>query len=190
MRAANGNAATREGRRDGVASSARRVAAALVLLAPLCGAPPSPAAAADGGATRRPLAAKLERLDGTKLRLSERRGQPLLLDLWATWCRPCREQAAVLRDASSELSSRGVAVLAINEGERVKLVREFLAQHPPHFEIALDRDQVVLVRLEVVELPALVLLDAEGKVVGLRKGVTRRDGLLELLSAVRTDAGG
>jgi thiol-disulfide isomerase/thioredoxin len=58
-------------------------------------------AAADSG---KPVEAKLDRLEGGRLRLSELRGRPVLLKLWATWCLPCRDQAAVLHELRDELS--------------------------------------------------------------------------------------
>lgn len=174
-------------RRERQALPFRRLASAALLLAFPSGVFPSPALAAGKGSPARPLEAKLERLDGSKLRLSELRGQPVLLELWATWCLPCREQAAVVHDLAGELSDRGVRVLAVDEGERPKLVRKYLADHPSSSEVVLDPYQVVSGLLEVGKLPALALLDGDGKVIGVREGLMRGDGVLELLSALDGD---
>jgi cytochrome c biogenesis protein CcmG, thiol:disulfide interchange protein DsbE len=139
---------------------------------------------APSGAVGKSLEAKLERLEGERLRLSELRGAPLLLELWATWCLPCQDQARILADLAAELSGRGIAVLAVDEGESDKVVRRFLAAHPSHFPVALDRLQVVADQLGVGELPALALLDADGKVVDLRLGLTQRDDILTLIDSV------
>lgn len=136
-----------------------------------------------------PVDAKLQSLDGGKLKLSDRRGAPLLLKLWATWCLPCREQAAVLHELSGELEQRGIAVLAVDMGEAKGLVEKFLADEPSDHPVALDRGQVLARLFEIPELPALVLLDAEGRVVGVRRGLARRDDVLALLGPATSSDG-
>ncbi len=161
----------------------RRAPAALVLAmtAAALGAAAVSASAASP-APAKPLEAKLDRLEGGKLKLSELRGQPVLLELWATWCMPCREQAEIVRELAAEFAGRSVTVLAVNQGEGDKVVQKYLAQHPSHYPVVLDRWQVVSAHLQVNELPALVLLDRDGRVAGLRLGLTRRDDLLSLLA--------
>jgi cytochrome c biogenesis protein CcmG, thiol:disulfide interchange protein DsbE len=147
-------------------------------------APGTADGATRGAAVGKTVEAKLERLEGGRLRLSELRGAPLLLELWATWCLPCRDQARILHDLTDELTARGIAVLSVDEGESDKVVRRFLADHPGDFPVALDRLQLLADALGVGELPALALLDAGGELVELRPGLTRRDELLAMLDAV------
>ncbi|HVF59813.1 MAG TPA: TlpA disulfide reductase family protein [Thermoanaerobaculia bacterium] len=164
----------------------RRAPAALVLA--MTAAALGAAAVSAAPAPAKPLEAKLDRLEGGKLKLSELRGQPVLLELWATWCMPCREQAEIVRELAAELAGRSVAVLAVNQGEGDKVVQKYLAEHPSHYPVVLDRWQVVSAHLQVNELPALVLLDRDGKVAGLRLGLTRRDDLLSLLRELENTA--
>jgi peroxiredoxin len=131
-----------------------------------------------------PIDVRLERLEGGKLRLSELRGGPVLLKLWASWCLPCQDQARILHDLTDELSRRGIAVLAVNVGESPKVARDFVAAHPSDFPVVLDRGQRVPDLLGVGELPALALLDAAGAVAGQRLGLTQRDDLLALLASI------
>lgn len=164
----------------------RRSPAALVLA--MTAAALGAAAVSAAPAPAKPLEAKLDRLEGGKLKLSELRGQPVLLELWATWCLPCREQAEIVREVAAELAGRSVAVLAVNQGEGDKVVQKYLAQHPSHYPVVLDRWQVVSAHLQVNELPALVLLDRDGRVAGLRLGLTRRGDLLSLLGELEDTA--
>lgn len=140
----------------------------------------STAGAADG-----PVDAKLERLEGGKVRLSELRGAPVLLELWATWCQPCVEQAEIVEGLEQELADRGVSVLTVDVGETRDVVEAYVVDHPKRFPVVLDRSQVVARRLDVGELPALVLLRADGTTAGLRLGLTDRDELLAFLDSVR-----
>lgn len=132
----------------------------------------------------KPLEARLHRLEGGRLRLSQLRGQPVLLELWATWCQPCREQARIIRDLDSELDRRSVRVLEVNQGEGDQVVDEFVARNPSDHTVVLDRGQLVSRLLEIEELPAIALLDRGGTVVGVRSGVTQRGELLQLLAEI------
>lgn len=140
---------------------------------------PQAAAAAD-----KPVEAKLERLEGGSVKLSELRGAPLLLDLWATWCAPCIEQARILHELAPELAERGVQVLAVDVGEPRDTVESFVADRPGTFPVVLDRAQVIARRLDVGELPALVLLRADGTAAGTRLGLTQGEDILALLATL------
>jgi thiol-disulfide isomerase/thioredoxin len=152
-----------------------RVASLLLLLqlGPLAAVATAPGA--------EPLDASLRRLDGTSEKLSQLRGQRLLLDLWATWCEPCRTQAEIVRDLGGELERLGIEVLAVNVGESPKTVERFLAGNPAHARVLLDRGQLVAKRLDIGALPALVLLREDGTVAAVREGVVQREELAKLL---------
>lgn len=136
----------------------------------------SPALAAE-----RTLDAKLKQADGERIRLSDLRGESVLLELWATWCLPCHEQSAILHDLQDEVAESGVRAFAVNVGEDADLVRAHLETHPAPFPVLLDRLQTIPAKLRIGELPALILLDAEGRVVDQKVGVVQRDTVMELL---------
>jgi thiol-disulfide isomerase/thioredoxin len=131
----------------------------------------------------KPLEAALRRLDGEREKLSDLRGRRLLLELWATWCEPCREQAGVVRALAGELARLGVEVIAINEGEERETVVEFLVDNPSHARVLLDRGQLVAARLDVGSLPAIALVREDGTVAATREGLVQREELAELLRA-------
>jgi thioredoxin-like negative regulator of GroEL len=137
----------------------------------------------------KPLDAKLQRLDGTKVTLAELRGTPVLLDLWATWCLPCREQAEILRGMEAQLAERGVHVFAVNVAEEESLVATFLGREPSHYPVLLDRRQTIATRLQLGELPALVLLAPDGTVAGSVLGLSRSEQVLDLLGKLAPVAG-
>lgn len=146
------------------------VAVAAVLVGPV---------AADG--RDRPLDAKLVRSEGGKVRLSEVRGRPVLLELWASWCLPCREQTEILEGLGEVLATRGIDVYAVNVGETPETVRAHQAREQSAFPVWLDRVQAIPTRLGIERLPALVLLAPDGTVAARAVGVTRREKVLELL---------
>ena len=123
------------------------------------------------------LDAVLQTLEGKAERLSERRGKRLLLDLWATWCLPCQEQSEIVHSLAPELENLGIEVLAINIGQGPHIVRDYLSRTPSHHAVLLDRRQQIPRQLSLSGLPALVLLDENGKVLGLRTGLTLKKDL-------------
>jgi thiol-disulfide isomerase/thioredoxin len=66
-------------------------------------------------------------LDGRRHRLSDYRGQVLVINFWATWCLPCREELPGMGRAARELAGDGVRVVTVAMGQDVTEVREFLA---------------------------------------------------------------
>ncbi len=139
------------------------------------------AAAASHPAVGSKVDAKLVRPEGGKVRLSELRGRPLLIDFWATWCLPCREQARVLDGLRKELTEREVSLVAVDLGEEPDVVRSFLAETPSGVRVLVDRYRLLGDRLGVDSLPALALLGADGRVLAVREGPATRDDVLELL---------
>lgn len=136
-------------------------------------------------AADKPLEAKLVDIDGKRVKLSELRGKPVLLDLWATWCLPCREQTQILHDLADFFAERGIAVYSVDEGEDPEKVEKHLESSPSAFPVLLDRSQAIANKMEIGELPALVLLRADGTIAGLALGVTRQEGIEEMLGQLR-----
>lgn len=98
---------------------------------------------------------------GTKERvaLSDFRGQPVILNFWATWCVPCRTEMPDLQEAHDR---EGVVVLAVNWQETEGVVQDFLDEFELTFPTALDREGRVREHYGVVGLPATFFIDPEG----------------------------
>jgi cytochrome c biogenesis protein CcmG, thiol:disulfide interchange protein DsbE len=143
------------------------------LLAGAC-APTRPAP--DGG-SQSPLAGKpapafeLDRLDHGKLALADLHGKVVLLDFWATWCKPCHEQTRILTPLYDELRAKGVEFLAVNSGEDEKTVQDFVAASPFAYPVLLDPTDSLSGPYDVQALPTLVVMDREGKVTLAQDGV-------------------
>ncbi len=63
--------------------------------------------------------------DGTTHRLSDLRGQKVMINFWATWCPPCRAEMPDIQEAATRYADQGFVVLAVNSGEEVALVEAF-----------------------------------------------------------------
>jgi peroxiredoxin len=110
----------------------------------------------------------LKAVDGHNLRLSEYRGEPVVLHFWASWCGPCRESAAVLDRFAVESGAPVVGVSLDGTTERAAAVAASLRLTSPTL---VDTRQAVARAYDVDKLPLTLLLDAEGRVRGAWTGV-------------------
>jgi peroxiredoxin len=109
----------------------------------------------------------LKGIDGRNLRLSEYRGEPLVLHFWAGWCGPCRESVPVL-DALGRSSGTPVLGINLDGADRAAAVADSLHLTTPTL---VDAQQSVARTYDVTKLPLTLLLDAEGHVRASWSGV-------------------
>lgn len=125
----------------------------------------------------------LQRLDGRPLALRDLRGRPLVVNLWATWCPPCRHELPTLVQAARQRN--GVGIVLIDEGEPASRVAEFLRREglaPPL--VALDPSGALLARYRSPGLPTTLFVAADGTVqwvhVGELSAATLQQGIARL----------
>ena len=111
----------------------------------------------------------LPALDGNPIRLSDYRGQVVIMEFWATWCGPCRYSMPSLEHIYRKFQGRGVAVLLINQGESLEQIRTWLPQRITA-PILLDRDQALGRRYAIPGLPTLVVVGQQGEILYVRSG--------------------
>jgi peroxiredoxin len=110
------------------------------------------------------LALSLKDPDGKVHTLADYRGKVLLVNFWATWCEPCREEMPAMRTLRERLAGQPFEILAVNYGESPIRVREFLAREQLELIALLDPNQDVARAWRVRVLPGSFLVDAEGRV--------------------------
>ena len=142
-----------------------------VLLA-ACGGASSPQASV---AFEAPVDFAAERLDGGSFRLSELRGKVVLLDIWASWCSPCRQAFPFYAELHAEARERGLVVVAVNVDEDEDAARRFLDATPAPFVVVRDPAGEVPSRLNASAMPTSYLIDREGFVRYRHEGFTRGD---------------
>jgi peroxiredoxin len=109
-------------------------------------------------------------LDGKEQRLSQYRGKIVLLNFWATWCKPCTTEMPAMQASFDRLRDKGFVVLAINEPEDEAKVREHIKQYGHTFPVLMDRDNKVANQFGVFGLPVSVFIDQQGRVQEYIKG--------------------
>jgi cytochrome c-type biogenesis protein len=111
-------------------------------------------------------------LDGTPFRLASRRGEVVFLNLWATWCGPCRFEIPELEKLHARYRDRGFSVIGVSVDEGgADVVRAFLKETPIGYPIVLDPEGRLATLLDTTTLPTSAIIDRSGKVVWKEAGV-------------------
>ena len=157
------------------------VLAAVFLLLTGCGEAPG-----SGGddAERAPEYATAT-LDGDSVSLAELEGEAVLLNVWATWCAPCRREIPELQALHEAHRDEGLHVVGVTVDSRhVEAdIRSFIDEFGMTYDIWWDPDQAIVGKLGAVGVPLTVLIDRDGRIVWRHLGAFVR-GDPELIRAV------
>lgn len=120
----------------------------------------------------------------TTLTMSKLRGHPVVLDFWATWCGPCQAQSPIVNGISQRFKDRGLVVVGVNTSDAVGLAAKFAAKKGLLFPMVYDEGNTIANKYRVDNLPTLVVVSKEGKIVAVRHGVTSDSDLERLVRQV------
>jgi thiol-disulfide isomerase/thioredoxin len=158
------------------ASLAAKVAAALFIAVPMMGAT-GKSAAPDFTLNAR---------GGQQITLSKLKGQVVMINFWATWCGPCRQEMPLLENIYKKYNKLGFTLLGVNVEPDPKAADAFLAkQTPVTFPILYDTESKVTGLYEVNSMPSTVIVDRQGNVRMLHRGYKAGDEN-EYLDQIRT----
>jgi peroxiredoxin len=108
---------------------------------------------------------------GTRIKLSALRGNVVVLDFWASWCRPCAVQAGILRDLVPRHPD-DVVFVGVNTSDNPERAREFAERSQlPYIAVFDSGEGEVANAYGASSLPTLVIIDADGRVVSAASGV-------------------
>ncbi len=110
-------------------------------------------------------------LDGGSLTLSEKRGEIVILDFWATWCGPCRIAMPVLDEVAKEFASEGVHLYGVNLEEDPERIRRYLEGQGLDVTVALDKDGSIGEMYQASAIPQTVIIGRDGKVAIVHVGL-------------------
>ena len=130
-------------------------------------------------------------LDGGSLDLSELRGQVVVMNVWASWCGPCRGEADDLVEAHDILN--GVAFVGLDTHESDKsLAQAFVRTHDIPYDSLYDDDGTMLLEFDGLvspnSLPSTVVIDTTGKIAALVTGPLTTSTLVGLVEDVQAEA--
>lgn len=129
----------------------------------------------------------LETIDGDTIALSSLRGNVVLLNFWATWCPPCRDEMPAFQNVYEEFNNDGFMIISITEevGSELDNVMAFRENYNLTFPILLDEDGAVNRRYYVTTLPRTLLITPEGVVHKILLGGITEDRLRQELSEIQ-----
>jgi peroxiredoxin len=112
----------------------------------------------------------LKSATGENLRLSEHRGEVVMINFWASWCGPCRQEMPLLDELYNQYHPLGFTILGVNVEEDSTKARQMLKDSPVTFPVLFDNKSTVSKLYDVVAMPSTVLVDRDGNVRYLHQG--------------------
>ncbi|MFN8063084.1 MAG: TlpA disulfide reductase family protein [Vicinamibacterales bacterium] len=152
--------------------AAARALSVFAVIASVIASSGSPARADARTSTRPAPAMKLPTDTGAVVDLSSLRGQVVLVDMWASWCVPCRASFPALDALYRDYHKRGLEVLAVNVDERRKDADAFLAQRPHQMPVLFDPKGTAPEAFGVQGMPTSFLIDRQGTIRFVHEGYT------------------
>lgn len=116
-------------------------------------------------------------LDKNSVSLKEYKGKVLLLDIWASWCEPCKDAVPILEKLSKDLNGKNGLLLGINtepelsKEEHLKAAKEFGMTYP----FFVDRDFTLINQYKVEGQPALIVFSQSGTLLKIQYGIREKD---------------
>jgi len=132
-----------------------------------------------GGLTEAPIAGylapdfRLQNIQGQEVSLADYRGQPVVLNFWATWCPPCRAEVPHFQDAARKYNGQA-AILGIDQGEPLAVVADFAATYGLTYPLLLDPSNVVNRDYGVAALPTTIFVGFDGVIREVYTGIINK----------------
>jgi thiol-disulfide isomerase/thioredoxin len=127
---------------------------------------------------------EVKRLDGTPVQLRTLTAKPMVVNLWATWCPPCRREMPVLRDAQRH--HQGIAFVFVNQGESAAAIERYMAQEGLDIDnVFIDPFNAVAQRTASYAYPTTLFFDSTGKLFVRHVGELNEASLEEHLDMLR-----
>ncbi|MEE4249758.1 MAG: TlpA disulfide reductase family protein [Alcanivoracaceae bacterium] len=111
----------------------------------------------------------LKSRSGENIKLSDLRGDVVMINFWASWCGPCRQEMPHLEVLSKEYADYGFTLLGVNVDEKQELAEKLLAQIPVSFPILFDPTSSVSKLYNVDAMPTTILIDRDGNLRHLHR---------------------
>lgn len=130
---------------------------------------------------------ELKTLEGKKIKLSELRGRRVVLNMWATWCPPCRAEMPDMEKFYKKYKDEGVEILAVNMTTseiNSKVIKDFMNEFGITFPVVLDEKGEVGNQFQARVIPTSYLIDSHGVIKQKITGPMSYDWMVKQISAM------
>ncbi len=112
---------------------------------------------------------------GNEVDLGELKGKVVLVDFWASWCGPCREEMPVLEALHKKYAKDGLVIVGVNIDNNPKKMNNFLKGTPASFRVVHDRKLAVASKYEPATMPSSYFIGRDGKIRYVHEGFRKKD---------------
>lgn len=126
-------------------------------------------------------------LDGNAVRLADLRGQPVVLNFWASWCGPCVEEFPLLREAAERHAAEGLAVVGIVFRDRSEAARDFMIRNGATWPAAMDPGERVASAYGILGPPETYFIARDGTIAARQFGPVDAESLEAQLATILPD---
>ncbi|GED68369.1 thiol:disulfide interchange protein tlpA [Brevibacillus reuszeri] len=130
---------------------------------------------------------ELQALNGEKMKLSDLRGKKVIVNLWATWCPPCRAEIPDMQSFYEANKDKGVVILGVNltsTETNVEAVSAFVQRYGMTFPILMDVDKQVSGVYKAISIPTSFIIDSSGVIQNKYIGPMNQEMMENMLSAI------
>lgn len=113
----------------------------------------------------------LKQLDGTPFRLSDYEGKVILLDFWATWCAPCRDEIPHFVEWQAKYGNQGLQVIGVSMDDDVRPVEKFSRELRINYPVVIGTQELASWYGGILGLPANIVIGRDGKIVSKHLGM-------------------
>jgi peroxiredoxin len=124
-------------------------------------------------------------LNGETHKLSDYKGQGVLLNFWGTWCKPCKKEMPAINNQYKQFKDQGVQILGVNIAQSNLEVSSYADKLGVEFPIAIDKTKSVMRAYNVDPLPTTVLINKDGKIEKIITGEMTETDIEKYLTSIK-----
>ena len=130
---------------------------------------------------------ELPTLDGKKVKLSDMKGKKVILNLWATWCPPCKAEMPHMQEFYQSQKGKNVEILAVNLTTAEKdasTIKPFVQEYGLSFPVLLDNDGLIGDTYQAFTIPTSYIIDTKGNIRKRVVGPMDKEMMTELINSI------
>lgn len=126
----------------------------------------------------------LPELNGSKLSLAQFKGRPVVVDFWATWCGPCKDEIPAWNALQREYAGKGLVIIGVSEDQSESDVRNFLASHRFDYPVVMDQGALAATWGMPLGLPTTIFIRRDGTIAAMAQGLEAQGELQRRIEGI------